>query len=262
MLGSFKKLFAGRPQSEEVESEYHESTAIENPNFITNPDKITKLLQDIEEASPLCTINIDGKTEEFSSSILEVNLEKKQLIIDELHPENGNHYLTKDHKLKLTTIHNGIRLAFQLTNIKPGSSQGIAYYKVNIPSRIYYPQRRSSPRIQINLLNIPFSGTSNNTHASISGYIFDLSRGGVGIISQNNRARVKRGDIIQNCQIQLDESRIKFDLTARFIKPVSSGTEKTQIGGYFINLPPKDQKKLEYFVASLEREEIRKRKDN
>ena len=260
MLGTLKTLFNKKEKTKNPEPEIYDPEPSSNPNFLIDTRKINKLLKDIEEESPLCTISIDGIPEEFSSSILDVQLESQQIILDELIPKHGNELLININNLKLTTIFNGIHLAFKLNNIKTGSSQGIAYYKAAIPQRIYYPQRRTSPRIQLNNLNIPFSGVSDRTNSTVGGQIFDLSRGGIGITMPNNRARFQRGDLIKNCRISLEDSPMNFDLTVRFVKTVNHGAGQTQVGGYFENIAPKSQNKLQRFVASLEREEIRKHK--
>lgn len=261
MMGIIKKLLKKKEKPTEQGSEFYHPEQNSNPNFLTDPGKITRLLKNIEEASPLCTISIDGSTEHFSSSILDIQIDSKQIILDELLPKHGNELLISENKLKLSTIFNGIRLAFKLSDINTGSSHGIAYYKAAIPDRIYYPQRRSSPRIQITSLNIPFSGVSDRTKLSIGGYIFDLSRGGLGVNLSNNKARFLRGDTVKNCQINIDDHTIIFDLSVRFVKTSNHGTGRTQIGGYFENISSKNKKQLEYFVASIEREEIRKRKE-
>ena len=176
-------------------------------------------------------------------------------------PAHGNKLLLTENKLKLSTIYNGIRLAFNLSNITPGSSRGIAYYKTTIPDRIYYPQRRGSPRIQITSLSILFSGISARTKATVGGSIFDLSREGIGINAPNNIARLQRGDVLKNCRISIDNQTIDFDLSIRFVKTSNQGAGKTLVGGYFENLPSKNRNKLERFIATLEREEIRNRKE-
>lgn len=260
MLGTLKKIFNKADDSVTPESEQYEPEASSNPNFLTDPGKIQRLLKDIEEASPLCTINVEGITEEFSSSILDVQLDNQQIILDELIPKHGNDLLSENYKIKLSTIFNGIRLAFKLNIIASDSSKGIAYYKAKIPNRIYYPQRRTAPRISISSQNISFSGVANRTKTSMGGYVFDVSRGGIGIYSQV-RPRAQRGDIIKDCKISLEEQVITFDLRIRFIKTISEGSGKTQVGGYFENISSKSQNKIEHFVASLEREEIRKRKN-
>ncbi len=258
MLGTLKDFF--KKKKEPASSNTYDPKFATNPNFLTDPDKIISLLKDIEQASPLCNINIEGITEEFGSSILDIQLDTKQIILDELFPKYGNKLLI-DKKIKLSTVHNGIRLALMLSDFTSESSRGIAYYKSAIPNRIYYPQRRIIPRIQLVALNIPFSGVSDRTNSSVGGHIFDLSRGGIGIAIPNNRARIQRGDLINNCRITLDDHFINFDLTIRFVKKINQKTGKTQIGGYFENLTSKGQNKLEHFVATLEREEIRKRKE-
>ena len=148
-----------------------------------------------------------------------------------------------------------------LSDITSGSSRGIAYYKSTIPSRIYYPQRRTIPRIQLITLTIPFSGVSSRTQSSVGGHLFDLSREGIGIVIPNNRARIQRSDSIINCRITLDHRSINFDLAIRFVKTTNPETRKTLIGGYFENISSTDQNSLEHFVATLEREEIRIQKE-
>ncbi|MFW5443059.1 MAG: flagellar brake protein [Methylococcaceae bacterium] len=260
MLETIKKLFTKKENPADMAVESYDPKSSSNPNFLIDPKKIIKLLKDIEDTSPLCTINIEGISEEFSSSILDIQIDKKQIIIDELIPKHGNELLVNSINLKLSTIYNGIRLAFQLNNIKTDSSRGIAYYKAAIPQRIYYPQRRSCPRIQLTSVKTPFSGVSERTNSTVGGNIFDLSRGGLGVTIPNNIARFQRGDTIKNSRITLDDSTINFNLTVRFVKTTNKGRGDIQIGGYFENINSKDQNKLEHFVASLEREEIRKRK--
>jgi len=261
MLGTLKSFFKKKDNTKDIEPEDYHPELNSNPNFLTEPEKIRSLLKDIEEASPLCTIIIEGSEEQFSSSILDVQIENNQIILDELFPKHGNGLLLTKNHLKLSSIFNGIRLAFKLSNIEAGSSRGIAYYKSAIPNKVYYPQRRSSPRIQITTFNIPFSGISSRTKVTIGGSIFDLSRGGIGISTPNNRARFQRGDLVKNCHITIDKQSIAFDLSVRFIKTSKQGAGQTLIGGCFENLSSKNRNTLERFVTTLEREEIRNRKE-
>jgi len=261
MLGTLKTLFKKEEIIATPELEDYVPEPASNPNFLTDQKKICQLLKNIEEASPLCTIIFKSSDQKFSSSILDVQLENNQIILDELIPPHGNNLMVRESNMSLSTIYNGIHLSFKLDNIDAGSSRGIAYYKTIFPSRIYYPQRRSSPRIQITSLNIPFSGMSQRTQASIGGLVFDLSRGGVCITSPNNIARFQRGDLLRNCSITLDNQTIDFDLSVRFIKKSNQGSRKTLVGGYFENIQSKGRNKIERFVAAIEREEIRNRKE-
>jgi c-di-GMP-binding flagellar brake protein YcgR len=263
MLGTLKAFF-GKKESVPItsDSEPYSLEPNANPNFLTDAKKINVLLKNIEEASPICTVTIEGTSDHFSTSILDVQLESNQITIDKLSPPHGNQLLANN-KCKLSAIHDGIHLAFPLDSIETDSSRDISFYKVAIPNRIYYPQRRSSPRIQITALHIPFSGISERTKATVGGSIFDISRTGLclGISITNNIARLQRGDSLKNCRITFEDQTISFDLAVRFVKTANKKTGRTMIGGYFENFSSKSRQKLERFVAALEREEIRNRKE-
>lgn len=263
MLGKLKHLFfkSVEPESTVDENGEEDFWAYENPNFLTEPERIARLLSEIESSSPLCTIQVEGSPEEFGSSILAVNPEKNTIVLDELMPKNGNDALLRSRALKLSTFHRGIHLSFNLVGIEIGHTRGISYYKAALPERVFYPQRRRSPRLEISSFDIAFSGIAQRTGLSTAGYIFDLSRGGAGVRVPVNRGRIQRGDKIKNCQINFDGYVMDFDLAVRFVKPVSVGSSTVQIGGFFESISAKSQSKLSYFLASLEREEIRKLKD-
>ncbi|PKD40538.1 pilus assembly protein PilZ [Methylomonas sp. Kb3] len=258
MLRKLKHLFSKPLPTEPAHDDDDELLSFENPNFITDSDKIAKLLGEIENSSPLCTVQVEG--EDFSSSILAVKLDKKVIILDELMPKHGNDFLLLNRSLKLSTFHKGIHLSFNLAGIEVGHSRGINYYKAPFPDRVFYPQRRRTPRLEISSIDIPFSGVVQRTGISVGGSLFDLSRGGAGITVPVNRARVQRGDTVKNCQITFEDYVMDFDLSVRFVKPVSAASAKVQIGGLFENLSAKSQSKLSYFITSLERVVIRKQK--
>jgi c-di-GMP-binding flagellar brake protein YcgR len=259
MLEKIKSLFV-KPKAVAAEVDSEELSTQENPNFITEPLKIVKLLNEIEGSSPLCGVQIEGYSREFSSSILGVKDDKHLIMLDELVPRDGNILLQNHKAAKVLVLHKGIHLAFNVTEIEIGFSRGITYYKCKLPDRIYYPQRRRAHRIDVGSLHIPFSGIADKTRSSISGYLFDLSRSGIGIQLPSNRARLQRGDTIHGCQISFDDYVMDFDLSVRFVKPGQTGSSKMLIGGLFENMSTRSETKLSYFITSLERVEIRKQK--
>ena len=260
MFSRLKNIFSRQTEDNAVTDDSDTLASLHNPNFLVEPDKIINLLTEIEVSSPLCTIQLEGMEEEYSSSILGIKPDKNLIILDELIPAEGNARLQQQKSLKLSTYHKGIYLSFNLSSIETGSSRGIVYYKSPLPSRIYYPQRRRAPRIEISSIDIAFTGVSERTGVNVSGYLFDLSRGGAGIDMPANRARIQRGDKIKNCKISFEDYTMDFDFSVRFVKAPSSTSTKVQIGGSFENLSSKSQSKLSYFITSLERVEIRKQR--
>lgn len=271
MFKKIKNIFSKSESEDEIDADDDlffldrrpriESSGADNPNFLTNYKQIIGLLTELEAGSPLCTVQVEGGNEEYSSSILAVQPDKNAIILDELNPVEGNASLQQRKALKLFAFHKGIHLSFKLKDIEAGHSRGITYYKAPLPDRIYYPQRRRSPRIPVTTVDIQFHGIAQRTGLSVAGYVFDLSRDGAGIDIPANRARLQRGDTIKSCQISFQNYVMDFDFSVRFVKPVGAGASKAQIGGIFENLSAKSQAKLAHFVAELEREEIRRRKD-
>ncbi len=248
-----KLLSSAAPSSEHPDSDNQKSNI--SPNFLTDAFRIDKLLHDLLEQPQLCTVTLSDNNQNFNTSILEIHPENRTLLIDELHPQAGNALLKQQNKCKLSTRLNGIHLTFVLENPSPIQFQGARAYKVNYPDKVYYPQRRNSPRVKIQALHITFAGTSSKNQATAGGRLYDLSRTGIGVILSDNHARIQRGDRMKHCHITIDGYRLNFDLTVCFVKKAPHG--KTYIGGYIENITNRDQNKLSTFVAQLERKHIR-----
>ncbi len=261
MINAIKKIFSKKKPAEESFDFIQETS--DNPNFVTEPAKIQRLLKAIESDSGLCMIELEGSEQTYNSRIIDIQENKKIIILDELMPDSGNQLLQQCKQLKLSTYLNNIHLSIALSNLKAEHAQGMGYYKAPFPRRIYYPQRRKSPRIHLNTHKLTFQGTSNRTQFSVGGTVIDISRHGIGIIIDNTIARIQRGDQLSHCILILpDHSKIHFDLIVRFAKPYHNNRTKLIIGGYYSEIKSsKEQKQLEQFFALTERSEIRKQKD-
>lgn len=259
MLDTLRQLF------EQLETEQPQKIGIsnndDNPSFVTDPDQIIKLINAIAASPHLCTITFSGSRKPFTTSIIELHADKDYLVLDELRPAKGNEILQKKRLLKLSTFLNGVHLAFFLRIVGHSNNLTPFQYSVSLPNRIYYPQRRTAPRIFIRSTALKFRATSYLSGTSLSGTVFDLSRNGACInIAGTRKLTIARGDVIKDCLIELpDELTLHFDLSIRFSK--TNRNNKTQIGGYFISLPPQNQKKLDSFIAKLEREIIRNQRN-
>ena len=254
MLATLRKIIEKR-QTDDTPSQPN------NPRFITEHDKIVKLIKAISASSQLCPVTINGSKKIFSTSLIDFQPEQGYLILDEISPIEGNSILQIVKTLKLSAVAYGLPLSFKLDIISHGLKRGIPYYKADLPNRIYYPQRRKAPRIFIRgSSTIHFLAQPKKTGMPITGEVFDLSRGGLCINLADIEVNFERGDIIKNCRITLpDKYAVTFDLAVRSAKPLRE--HKTQVGGYFLNMPPKSKRKLDYYVALLERESIRKQKN-
>jgi len=260
MLTLIKKIFSKKTVTEETDT----SELNHNPNFVTDPSKIIHLLSAIEANTAFCTIEIKNSDETYTSHIIEVQAAKQQFLLDELVPDSGNALLKQCKELKLTTHLNNIHLSIAITDISSAESLGERYFKAPLPERIYYPQRRSSPRITTSAYNLTFQGISNRTNFTVGGIVCDISRNGIGLIINSSNSRLMRGDLLKNCTLTLpNEASIHFDLLIRSSKLYSNSQTKLFIGGHFEQLKStKEQNQLEQFFALAERSQIRLKKEH
>ncbi len=261
MFTFIKRLFSTKKRQETDETLSHQEDH-SNPNFITNPVKIIRLLKDIESETAFCTITLSHSDETYTSHIIEVQEHKKQILLSRLLPNSGNAILEQCQSLKLTTYLNNIHLAIALSNVQ-ATQNDTNDFKAPLPSRIYYPQRRKSPRISITDFNLKFQGISDRTQLTIGGILYDLSYHGIGIIVDGSQVRIQCGDLLRNCILILpNQTKIHFDLLIRSIKPYTMSLKKLLIGGHFSLIKSsQEQHQLEKFFALAEHAAIKKQKD-
>lgn len=257
MLSVLRKVFVPEAsQSDLIVTEEN------NPSFITDRQKINKLLQQIIESPPLCTVTFRNSNKPFFTSILEVQSERNRVVFDELTPESGNKLINQSTSVKLFTYVNGVHVTFQLDEINREQSHNRIIYTARIPATVYYPQRRTSPRVQVESSAIDFQGTSKDSGLVLKGSVLDISRTGLCVAFANSGGSIQSGDKLTNCLIHLpDENTFAFDLSVRSIRKSAQHERQKQIGGYFNALSPQHQSKLDRYFCALERQYIRKRKN-
>ncbi|MDD5578837.1 MAG: flagellar brake protein [Methylobacter sp.] len=263
MLGAIRKIFVRNTRQDESSiTTFSTGNIFDNPNFITEPAKIIKLLQQIMAAPPLCSISLNNSSKTFFTSIIDIQEENGLIILDKLSTNSDNKILLKNKELKLSTCVNRVQVCFKLKKISVENLPDSVHYKARFPEKIYYPQRRSSPRIATDSTFIHFQGTSKNTKTTIEGYIFDFSRNGICVNLYSDIINIVQGDKLTDCLINLsDDFTLSFNLSVRSIRKQNSVSQEQQVGGCFDNLSPQNQKQLDRFISALEREQIRKRKN-
>jgi c-di-GMP-binding flagellar brake protein YcgR len=148
-----------------------------NPKFVTDPEKILKVLNAITENSVWCTIPTIVSNEVYSTQIIEVIEGTKLLTLKPLDSSQGNQALKHHKQLKLTTHFNDIHISILLKEIVAHKIQHSPYYQTPFPLRIYYPQRRQFIRIDTSNFHLTFQGVSDRTRATIGGTVENRASG-------------------------------------------------------------------------------------
>ncbi len=227
---------------------------------ITQPAQIASLLRRVHEERALLTITLPGSDDPYKSVVVEVNLAKGYVLLDELHPPAGHGRFLAEKKFHAHTRLKGVDISFAGILQESTLEGGIALYQVALPTLILYRQRRTSFRVHVGAgLVIPVT-LDDEKLRHLQGLLCDISIGGIGLrLKSDQPPAIDNGAVFSACEIQLPgNERIHSGLELRFVSPVDQ-RHMVRFGGRFVGLAPADRKRVEHFVVSLERELLKKR---
>ena len=116
---------------------------------VKSKTEISALLGKLEKNHTLLSIIVNGSKKMFGSMILEVNENKRYLVLDELYPRQELNRPLLNTKLSIETQLEGIEIRFT-TNVEAIAERDeIEYYKVSFPAYVFHHQRRSSFRVNV-----------------------------------------------------------------------------------------------------------------
>lgn len=223
---------------------------------ITDPVKVTRLLERFTKRYTPLTVQIPGHKEHYTSSIVDVV--GKDVLLDELLPSTGHQLLITERALQVTGKLDGIDIQFVSTLKHVGDKDNILTYYIELPSLLEYRQRRLGYRVRIPMtMKLPVS-IKNKSGKIVKGELHDLSYGGAGLICLEDKIIMKTGEL-HKCTIDLPDGEC-IDCTAelRYSKDIPS--RDTQfIGIQFVELSPVQSRIIGRCISELEREFIRKR---
>jgi len=260
MLNVIRRIFGKKNIDPELSTPIDNTPEPENPSFVSDPGKIVRLLQELLINPPRCTVTVANSDSLFLTEVLDID--PGFISFSPLEPTFGNQLLAEQRTLKLSTSLNGIPLTFSLQEISVDKSTNPVCLKAPLPEKIYYPQRRLTKRMATHSTVIEFRGTSRDSGITIQGYVTDISRGGLSVAYNSSRGNIIRSDHLSQCIVRLsDNQSITFELTVSSSKKPLLGNSKRHLGGQFENLPPQEEKKLDRYLSTLERQQLRKRRD-
>ena len=221
--------------------------------------RISSVLRRILEKRSLLTVSISGNGTTYNCAILEINPDQDYLILDELSPKAGHALVSKASDLVIVARSEGVETRFTSNVQDIGLDNGVAYYRLPLPSNIHYFQRRAHYRAPVGIAKEISVILTRGNDEIISGSLHDVSVGGVGIrFRKSAPENIQEGETIPRCVIH-------FPGGDEFICSVESRTMRHSVNGNyrvlgvrFIGLSGPQRTKIQHFVADLDRE-IRKK---
>jgi len=227
-------------------------------NRVKSNDEIRGLLNKLLKHHTLLSVTLDGSEKVFGSVILDINIEDKYLVLDELYPREEFKSSLKGVTLFIETRHEGILIRFSTKVLAISEDHGSEYYKTQIPAYLHYHQKRADYRVPISIANPLPADMSTENDVLLHAELRDLSLGGLSAkLTTPPSEKLEIGEEIPTCIIQLPNGYkiissleiIRIDETKPF--------RNTKIGARFINLSSADQQVLAHMIAQLDRSNIK-----
>jgi len=233
-------------------------TVHRNParDAVSGRKRIIAVLEQLKASHELLSVSVAGCRTTATSAILALNENRNCFMLDELSlPEAHRAFLERRKAVIRGRLH-GMELRFVCHLLRAGSEGGIALYEAAIPTRVQSVQRRAHFRLRlIPSLAIPVNvpRLEGNT---VTGEAFDLSSGGIGVLLRT-RNTPRRGQILPGVSISLPGSRpLSANIEVRFAR-LDSAHHMLRLGGRFVGLDRKQERKLALFLAEQQRKRRR-----
>lgn len=243
-ISSLKSLLASE------EEQHH--TQDSNPHFITQPARIKHMLQLLMESHVQVSVVFDEQSD-HTSMLLDIST--NEITLDQLNSRAAHHKMQPGQIIQINAKHHSVPLNFSST-ITAISKNGD--YLCSMPEKIYHPQKRAFFRIPLeNIEKYKFSGAIQFSENLVSGYLYDVSFGGISVAVYSN-TYIKKGDILSPASIKLKNgSTIHSDFTVCSIRK-SPLEGFSRIGCEFLNLQADDKRILHKFITESDRERAKK----
>lgn len=234
-----------------------------NENFrIHSEIDILFILRGIMQANSLITLYPDNDSDFILTSILAIDPDKKEMVIDYGANEKSCQKALESNKLTAVTSQNRVKIEFVCDQFRKTQFKGKDTFAINIPKSLLRIQRRNHFRISTPIAKplkcvIPIPGKSASSKAEV--VLLDLSCGGIAVIDQHPIINFDPGIIYTGCQISLPEIgtitttiQVKntYEITLR------SGQNCFRAGCQFIDLKANMQAMIQRYI--IKQEQVRK----
>lgn len=226
---------------------------------ITSPGLIAGYLRRLVEAHSLLMATIPGHKDIYTTIIIGLDEKSNSLLLDKLHPEAGHLAVLENRQVRVRAQHNGVEMGFlmQLERLV-GEADNPAYLGP-LPAELQYHQRRAAYRAQIGVGNEITVMLTEEDERVIEATLFNISTGGVCLtLPTEMKKRFRQFSILPSCRFNTpDEQEIDCQVEVRNLNETDD-RKHIHVGMRFVDLERQQQRHIQRFVLSLEREQIKR----
>ncbi|WDZ98042.1 flagellar brake protein [Herbaspirillum sp. WKF16] len=234
----------------------------DSPFRVHSRREIVSLLTSMMEKNQLLSLFIKGGSESVITSILDIDEDDGNVIIDAAPSAMLNDSIASASRIGFEALYNSIRITFVVDKARKIEYQNRPALQISIPSSLVRLQRREFFRIPTPIakpLRCTFRITQpDGSFITIITLLNNISAGGVGITDEKKILPVTPGVIYEDCQLELnDNTLVSVKLQIRDCKEfkMTNGKTVNRFGCQFIDIPRAVLGAIQRFITKLEREQ-------
>ncbi len=223
---------------------------------------IIYILRGVMQHKSLITLYFNSRHSFILTSILAVDIKKKEIIVDYGADTQPSQQILQAEKLTFVTSQNKVKIEFSCNKIRKISYEGKDAYAVKLPASLVRMQRRNHFRITtpitkplICVIPIPSDETSANAEITL----LDISCGGIAVIDHHPIISFDPDCVFKDCQISLpDIGIITATIKVQNTYEVTLRNNLTckRAGCEFVALPTKMEAMIQRYI--IKQEQIRR----
>lgn len=227
---------------------------------VSSRREIVALLRQIEEKKQLIRMKIKGEADVCVTSILDVDPDSGEFILDRSINREQNERIVNARSLTCETYLDKIRILFSLDGVRDTDFEGSSALAADIPASLIRLQRREFYRMPTPVTNpvpalvpMPFELGGGNATFPLA----DISCGGVALLDNRMMLNSTIGQTFTNCRIDLPEiGTVTTSLQVRNALDVTMLNNKTsrRIGCMFVDISRGNMAAVQRYITRLERE--------
>ena len=221
--------------------------------------EIIALLLELQDTGTLVTAYFDQGKSFFVTSVLSVNPDFEELILDIGHDLQSGEPILRSSSITLVAILDHVKLQFDAPNAEATAFEEKPAFRVRLPASVLRLQRRDDFRAQAQiasppLCHIPIKSRPGQTQAV---RIADISCGGLCIVSRPETLELLPAMILRGCRIELpriDTIDVTLEVRNASDYPDAGGLMARRYGCRFVSLPGTEVTQIRRYIHLVERE--------
>lgn len=229
---------------------------------LRNRAEILVYLRALHKNRTLITVYLDEGEHFFLSTVLSVDEDRNQLVLDESNRAADNVAALKAARITLSAPLERVKIQIRLPGLSLTSINGNKAMTAPLPSSILRLQRREFFRVETPRiaplrckLAVPMAAGG---HSVVDYPLFDLSGGGLSLLGPVNDAELfALGEMFHDCRLEIPgENVLSINLRVCEVLKIEmlNGEQQLRLGCEFVSLPGTRRTFIERYITRLERE--------